>query len=947
MRRQKSSRLWAVLLSLCMVVGMLPAQAVAAPAERSGISESVGITASTTGNGGDTAHTEDGEEAPGEEPPILELTDLSVGREDNDAASESEEPVAVNDTGSTAVPGVDYLEVAGGRTILYLDAGNIQIFKDIRQVNVGGRSVPFNETGFTITNKNQGTVTNNTLFVRDAEVLINNAKSNAVVTLQQATLTLAEGSVNQFGYLDLRTKNANFDGVTTITVEGSSWGPGRPQPMTLAEARQASTWADTPKLTLVTGNGIRVPKDATLKVYDGWISAKTSRTGAAIGGIGDYGEAGKMYFYGGRVDATRPGNDIAYSAIIGGTAPDYSSRLGFQTIRIMGGYVNATNAGNGAAIGSGGLASEARYTHNPIYIFGGAVNAQAINFGAAAIGAGTKNYAGSIFIYGGDINAVSGGGAGIGGSTNRNVPTDGSAGGTTLVMGGTINAKGTTGIGSGASLAKQEHTYVGPLDTTDIPGAESLSPQIKNALAQALAAYEEYKADLDTEPQKPLTGPDKLTAQGTKGAGISAGTNGSVGILGGNVTATGTTGAGIGGGISPNGSSGPIVIGGNAEVTATSQWNAGIGGGPTGTVGDIAIVGGTVTAQGGNNGAGIGGGNGGTAGNITIEGGTVTAQGGANGAGIGGGNNSAGGNTNISGGTVTSTGGTNGGAGVGGGKGGESGNITINGDTDVTATGGTSGGFDNNGAGIGGGAGAGMGNGHTITIGPDESTNVTVSGSGSAADIGGGSGGTVGDNQITTDGANVQTPTPNDDPYIGDGNRPPADPTFDITGSISVLSNRVATTVYLIPTDDLNGDNYAELDLEQYNSFTIKAGAEDQRFTLTGVLPGSYQVRIVKAGYLTHFLLDLVVGEENIALTAVELIAGDLNGDGVINILDAEVVFNEENLNMTEQDEGYRPEVDLTGDGVINILDAQIVFEEKYLYKSTEDTQVNAIDYIS
>ena len=146
--------------------------------------------------------------------------------------------------------------------------------------------------------------------------------------------------------------------------------------------------------------------------------------------------------------------------------------------------------------------------------------------------------------------------------------------------------------------------------------------------------------------------------------------SGAITIHGGNVTATGHDGAGIGS--SGRGKAADITIY-NGTVTATGGGSAGIGGGDGGRV---TIYGGTVEANGGGNGAGIGGGgtdggpqgsSGGSGGRVTIYDGTVTATGSGNGAGIGGGNYGNGGEVTIYGGTVTATGGSDA-AGIGGGR---------------------------------------------------------------------------------------------------------------------------------------------------------------------------------------------------------------------------------------------------------------------------------------
>ena len=175
-------------------------------------------------------------------------------------------------------------------------------------------------------------------------------------------------------------------------------------------------------------------------------------------------------------------------------------------------------------------------------------------------------------------------------------------------------------------------------------------------------------------------------------AGIGGGNGsdgGTVTIHGGTVSAESVrpegamgSGAGIGGGggdVVPNGSDGTVTIYGG-EVTAISDRGAGIGGGggrvvSYGSGGTVTIYGGEVTAI-SRIGAGIGGGgggdiSGGSGGKVTIHGGTVNATSNS-GAGIGGGggrviSGGSGGTVTIYGGEVTAT--SDRGAGIGGGRG--------------------------------------------------------------------------------------------------------------------------------------------------------------------------------------------------------------------------------------------------------------------------------------
>lgn len=254
---------------------------------------------------------------------------------------------------------------------------------------------------------------------------------------------------------------------------------------------------------------------------------------------------------------------------------------------------------------------------------------------------------------------------------------------------------------------------------------------------------------------------------GGGGSDSAAGDGGTITINGGNVTASSANGAGIGGGYSTSGSNlggggGDITINGGT-VTAFSYFlGAGIGGGGNGgDGGNITITGGRVTASGKASsssgcGAGIGGAQSGDGGNITISGGRVTASGGNTGAGIGGGQGGAGGVITISGGRVTATGGaynhpthgTSGGAGIGGGAGfmtagkGSGGTVVITGSsTEVTATGG-GGAYD-----VGSGVGGSIPTADGGTLEVDGNAKLTLGANGTDASI------TLGDCVITGAGA--------------------------------------------------------------------------------------------------------------------------------------------------------------------------------------------------
>ena len=229
-----------------------------------------------------------------------------------------------------------------------------------------------------------------------------------------------------------------------------------------------------------------------------------------------------------------------------------------------------------------------------------------------------------------------------------------------------------------------------------------------------------------------------LTATGESSwSGIECGTDQVLTINGGNVTAEGGNGAGIGGGRS--GSGGTITINGG-KVTASGGSGAGIGGGYGSSGGTIIISGGDVTATSTSEGAGIGGGMRSSGGEITISGGSVTAIGNS-GAGIGGGGGGDGGTIVIRGEATHVDASSTSGAGIGGGDStdvsGAGGNITIEGGTVIATGGQSSAGIGGAGGLIGGGWDHSAGNGGTITI---TGGTVTATGGSNAPDIGGGNG---------------------------------------------------------------------------------------------------------------------------------------------------------------------------------------------------------------
>ena len=210
--------------------------------------------------------------------------------------------------------------------------------------------------------------------------------------------------------------------------------------------------------------------------------------------------------------------------------------------------------------------------------------------------------------------------------------------------------------------------------------------------------------------------------------------------------------AGIGGNYYSGGCGTITIVGGNVTATGSPS-GAGIGGAYHGDCYKVNILGGNVTATGGYSSAGIGGGEDGDGGVVNISGGTVTATGGLGAAGIGGGSAGFGGEVNISGGTVTATSASSG-AGIGSGV---SGLYFVNGGS-INISGGIVAASSLYGAGMGGGIGYANNSVVNITGGTITATSKFSSG------IGGYSGGLV---RIT--GGTITAASSGDDSASGAG----------------------------------------------------------------------------------------------------------------------------------------------------------------------------------
>lgn len=128
---------------------------------------------------------------------------------------------------------------------------------------------------------------------------------------------------------------------------------------------------------------------------------------------------------------------------------------------------------------------------------------------------------------------------------------------------------------------------------------------------------------------------------------------------------------------------------------------------------------------------------------------------------------------------------------------------------------------------------------------------------------------------------------------------------------------------------------------------TTGSGQQTQQFEFDAVSEGIYDLVVTKAGHLTYTINDVNIGNENIDLTTVTdkaystitLLAGDVNGDGSINVTDLNILWNAENFNKASGS-ANNALTDINGDGSINVTDLNILWNAANFNKGTSNCTI-------
>ena len=161
-----------------------------------------------------------------------------------------------------------------------------------------------------------------------------------------------------------------------------------------------------------------------------------------------------------------------------------------------------------------------------------------------------------------------------------------------------------------------------------------------------------------------------------------------------------------------------------------------------------------------------------------------------------------------------------------------------------------------------------------------------------------------------------------------------------VSGTVKSYNPNNATTIQL-----MQGGK------EQYKT-TIGAdtgsGQKEQTFTFPAVAAGTYDLVVTKPGHLTYTIRNVVVGSTPLDLTTnsnafistITMLAGDIDGNGSINVSDLNTVWNSANFNKATTG-AANTLTDIDGNGSVNVSDLNTVWNSVNFNKGTSDCTHN------
>jgi hypothetical protein len=139
---------------------------------------------------------------------------------------------------------------------------------------------------------------------------------------------------------------------------------------------------------------------------------------------------------------------------------------------------------------------------------------------------------------------------------------------------------------------------------------------------------------------------------------------------------------------------------------------------------------------------------------------------------------------------------------------------------------------------------------------------------------------------------------------------------FTLTESITTYNPRISATVTLMQ------------DGEAVYMYTIEAsggvGATTQELVIEGVAAGEYDLVVTKAGHLSYTVTGIALDGDVIIDRALELVAGDVNGDGYVDLKDITALTSSDTYGLDTENAKTKA-ADVNGDGCFDLKDLSII----------------------
>lgn len=141
--------------------------------------------------------------------------------------------------------------------------------------------------------------------------------------------------------------------------------------------------------------------------------------------------------------------------------------------------------------------------------------------------------------------------------------------------------------------------------------------------------------------------------------------------------------------------------------------------------------------------------------------------------------------------------------------------------------------------------------------------------------------------------------------------------------SFTSKNSRVFLTDITITTTDITGQNSVKAPAEQGDGTTRTiTGITDKHYNVTNLLPGNTYYYKVQANYIDG-MQSRWSASKKVTLLASEGLVGDLDGNGTVDVTDANIIVNI--MLGTVPAETYGNRADLNGDGLVDTADLNIL----------------------